>query len=84
MPRRDNLPKRIRPTYGPEMRFRVLGPLEVNGADGPITLGGPKQRAVLAYLLVRANDLVPAEALIDQIWGDLPPDSVRNTLQSYI
>src|SRR2546426_8354498 len=85
VPRRDNLPKRIRPTYGPEMmRFRVLGPLEVNGADGPISLGGPKQRAVLAYLLVRANDLVPAETLIDQIWGDLPPDTARNTLQSYI
>ena len=84
LPRRDNLPKRIRPTYGSGMLFRVLGPLEIGGTDGQIPLGGPKQRAVLAYLLVRANDLVPAESLIDQIWGELPPDTARNTLQSYI
>ncbi len=39
------------------MDFRVLGPLEVLGADGrALTLGGPKQRAVLAALLVRANE----------------------------
>jgi WD40 repeat protein/serine/threonine protein kinase len=84
LPRRDNLPKRIRSTYGPGMRFRVLGPLEVSGAEGAITLGGPKQRAVLACLIVRANDFVPIDTLIDQLWGDLPPDAARNTLHSYV
>ena len=84
LPRRDNLPKRSRPTYGPGMRFRVLGPLEVSRDEGAITLGGPKQRAVLAYLIVRANDFVPIDALIDQLWGDLPPDAARNTLHSYV
>jgi serine/threonine protein kinase/DNA-binding SARP family transcriptional activator/ABC-type glycerol-3-phosphate transport system substrate-binding protein len=66
------------------MRFRVLGPIEVAGESGPITLGGPKQRAVLAHLIVRANHVVPAEVLIDQVWGDEPPDAVRTSLQSYV
>jgi DNA-binding SARP family transcriptional activator/ABC-type glycerol-3-phosphate transport system substrate-binding protein len=66
------------------MRFKVLGPLEVSRDDGPIQLGGPKQRAVLAHLLVRVNELVPADVLIDQVWGDEPPDAARGTLHSYI
>jgi DNA-binding SARP family transcriptional activator/ABC-type glycerol-3-phosphate transport system substrate-binding protein len=66
------------------MRFKVLGPLGVTGPEGPISLGGPKQRAVLAHLLVRANELVPADSLIDQVWGDAPPDAARGTIQSYI
>ena len=45
------------------VQFRVLGPLEVDAGDGPIPLGGPKQRAVLAHLLIRANELVPADVL---------------------
>jgi hypothetical protein len=66
------------------MRFKVLGPLEVSRDDGPIQLGGPRQRAVLAHLLVRVNELVPADLLIDQMWGDEPPDAARGTLHSYI
>lgn len=83
-PTRANLPRRSRGAYGPGMRFQVLGPLEVAGPDGPIALGGPKQRAVLAHLLVRANRVVPAEILIDRLWGDEPPDTAKNTLQTYI
>ena len=66
------------------MRFRVLGPVEVTADDGPLPLEGPKQRAVLAHLIVRANQVVPADALIDQIWGDDPPQAARNSLQSYV
>ena len=70
--------------YGRPVQFRVLGPLEVDAGEGPIPLGGPKQRAVLAHLLVRSNQLVPAETLIDELWGDEPPDTARNTLQTYM
>ena len=84
LPSRANLPKRSRPAYGPRMRFKVLGPLEVEGEDGTVTLGGPRQRTVLAHLLVRVNELVPAETLIDQVWGDQPPEAARGTLHSYI
>jgi DNA-binding SARP family transcriptional activator len=66
------------------MRFKVLGPLEAMGDDGPVTLGGPKQRTVLAHLLVRVNELVPADILIEQVWGDEPPEAARGTLHSYI
>jgi len=66
------------------MRFKVLGPLEATVDDGPVPLGGPKQRAVLAHLLVRVNELVPADTLIDQVWGEDPPDAARGTLHSYI
>src|SRR6266516_4349135 len=66
------------------MRFGILGPLEVDAGAGPIPLGGPKQRAVLAYLLLRANELVPADTLVDQIWGEEPPERARNVIQTYI
>lgn len=66
------------------MDLRYLGPLEVVEGDRPIPLGGPKQRLVLAHLLVRANQVVPTRLLIDEVWGDSPPLAVRNSLQSYI
>ncbi len=48
------------------MRFQVLGPLEVTRERASILLGGPKQRAVLAHLIVQANQVVPTDALIDR------------------
>ena len=70
--------------YGRRMQFRVLGPLEVDAGDGPLPLGGPKQRAVLASLLIRANQVVSADTLIDEVWGDEPPERARHTLQTYV
>ncbi|MGH2765257.1 MAG: BTAD domain-containing putative transcriptional regulator [Actinomycetota bacterium] len=79
------LPSRpARPVYRGRMQFRVLGPLEVDVGGGPIPLGGPKQRAVLAHLLFRANKLVPADTLVDEIWGDEPPEKARNIIQTYV
>jgi WD40 repeat protein/DNA-binding SARP family transcriptional activator/class 3 adenylate cyclase len=88
-----DVPERIRavlPTrparrvYGRKMQFRVLGPLEVDAGSGPIPLGGPKQRAVLAHLLLRANQLVPADTLVDEVWGEDPPERARNVIQTYV
>jgi WD40 repeat protein/serine/threonine protein kinase len=64
--------------------FRVLGPVEVAGAEGSVPLGGPKQRAVLAHLLVRANRVVSIDALIDGLWGEEPPERARATIQAYV
>lgn len=66
------------------MEFRLLGPLEVSDGNTSIPLGGPKQRLVLAHLVLRANQVVPAEVLIDAVWGEEPPQAARNTLQTYV
>ena len=66
------------------MEFRILGPLEVVTDEGTIPLGGPKQRAVLAHLILRANHPIHADRLIDGLWGDEPPETARNTLQTYV
>jgi DNA-binding SARP family transcriptional activator len=66
------------------MRFRVLGPLEVEVDDGPVVLGGPKERLLLALLLVRPNQVVSVEALIRGLWGEEPPLTAAKTLQSHV
>jgi basic membrane lipoprotein Med (substrate-binding protein (PBP1-ABC) superfamily)/DNA-binding SARP family transcriptional activator len=49
-----------------------------------LPLGGPKQRAVLALLLLRANAIVPLERLVDELWGEEPPASAAHTLETYV
>ena len=73
-----------RRAFGGSIHFRILGPLEVDSGGGPVALGGPKQRAVLAHLIVRANELVSAETLVDELWGEEPPENARNTIQAYV
>ena len=63
----------------------MLGPLEVVGEDGaPVPLGGPRPRALLARLLLSANEVVSGDRLIDAIWGDTPPASAANALQVHV
>jgi len=65
--------------------FRVLGPLEVDADDGTtIALGGARQRAVLAVLLLRAGEVVSKESLITSIWGESPPKAAVTALQNSI
>jgi DNA-binding SARP family transcriptional activator len=69
---------------GQATAFRLLGPIEVVTAGQRLDIGRPRQRCVLAALLVDANRVVPASALIDRVWGDDPPATVRNALYSYL
>jgi DNA-binding SARP family transcriptional activator len=64
--------------------FRILGPLEVRGDHGPITLGGPRQRALLAALLLRAGRVVPTEQLVDELYGAEPPPTATASLQNAV
>lgn len=64
--------------------FRVLGPLEAELGGRPVDLGGPRQRAVLAALLIEANQVVSLDRLIDQLWQDEPPPTAIGSLQAYI
>jgi DNA-binding SARP family transcriptional activator len=66
------------------MEFGILGPLEVRDGATELALGAPKQRAVLALLLLHANQVVPTDRLIDQLWGDQAPDTVKVALQGYV
>ena len=66
------------------LEFRILGPLEVVSDDVPLALGGQKQRALLALLLVRANDVVPTERLIEELWGDSAPRTAATSLQNFV
>ena len=70
--------------YALGMRFQVLGPLEVEADDGPVVLGGPKERLLLAQLLTRPNQVVPVEALVRGLWGEQPPPTAAKTLQSHV
>jgi DNA-binding SARP family transcriptional activator len=66
------------------VEFRILGPLEVLRDGRPVQLGGARQRAVLAILLLHAGEVVSAERLIDAVWDEEPPETARNVLQSYV
>jgi DNA-binding SARP family transcriptional activator len=66
------------------MEFRILGPLEVVEGGRPLPLGGERQRALLALLLTRANEVVSADRLIDELWGERPPKNAANALQYHI
>ncbi|HKP19668.1 MAG TPA: BTAD domain-containing putative transcriptional regulator [Gaiellaceae bacterium] len=66
------------------MRFRILGALEVRGDSGRLKLGGRKQQGLLGLLLLRPNEVVSVEALIDGLWGEEPPESAANALQVYV
>ncbi len=66
------------------MEFLVLGPLEVRDGDRPVPLGGLRQRALLAILLTRANEVVSRDSLVDELWGDSSPETATNVLQGYI
>lgn len=63
---------------------RLLGHLEVAHLGDPVPLGGPKQRTVLALLLLRPGELVTTDRLVTELWGDDPPASARRTLHSYV
>lgn len=55
------------------MEFRLLGPLEVVEHERVLVLGGVKQRSLLAVLMLHANEVVSADRLIDELWGQTPP-----------
>lgn len=66
------------------MDYRILGPLEVRDGDRLVGLGGDKQRALLAILLLHGNEAVSTDRLIDELWGESPPASAPRTLQTYV
>src|SRR5712691_13145430 len=66
------------------MEFGILGPLEVRRAGEPLPLGGAKQRALLAILLLNANRVVSSDRLIDALWEEQPPETAQKALQVHV
>jgi ABC-type transport system substrate-binding protein/DNA-binding SARP family transcriptional activator len=64
--------------------FGILGPLEVCRSGRAVPLGGPRQRAVLALLLLEANRVVSLDRLAEDVWGGHPPDGWVTTVQIYV
>ena len=66
------------------MQFQLLGPLQVVGDRAPLSLGQPKQRALLACLLLRRGRFVSRDELIEALWGQRPPKSAVSSLHVYV
>jgi DNA-binding SARP family transcriptional activator len=66
------------------IEFRVLGPLEARVGERRLPLGGMKQRALLAALLLQANEVVTSDRLVDELWGAEPPRTAATALQVHV
>ncbi|MGE5720364.1 MAG: AfsR/SARP family transcriptional regulator, partial [Nocardioidaceae bacterium] len=66
------------------LRLGVLGQMTALRDGRPVDLGGPRQRAVLGLLVLARGDVVPADRLIDALWGDQTPPSATSALQAYV
>jgi DNA-binding SARP family transcriptional activator len=66
------------------MDFRILGPLEALDEGRDVALAGSKRRALLALLLVHANETVSIERLIDELWGEDPPATAAKSVQVHV
>jgi DNA-binding SARP family transcriptional activator len=71
-------------TRGRELQFQLLGQLGVTAGAGIVDLGAPKQRAVLAVLLLHANEIVSTDRIIDLVWGGKAPRTAEHSIQIYI
>ena len=66
------------------LAFRILGPFEVVDQGRRVVLGGPKQRALLAVLVLHRGEVVSSDRLIDELWGERPPATAAKTLQGFV
>src|SRR3954463_10550324 len=64
--------------------FRILGQLDVLDGDRTIELGGARQRAVLAILLLHRGETVSVDRIVDLVWGQRPPATAVKTVQVYV
>jgi DNA-binding SARP family transcriptional activator len=66
------------------VQFDILGPLQVLDGGRPLALGRPKQRAVLAILLLNAGRVVSLDRLVDELWGQQAPPQALASVQAYV
>lgn len=66
------------------VRFRLLGPVTAERDGVPVPIARPRRRAVLAYLLLRANRPISTEDLVEAMWGGAPPSTARRQIHAEI
>ena len=66
------------------MEFRILGPIEVWSEGRQLRLGGTKQRATLAVLLLNRNEVVSTDRLVEEVWNGDPPATAVKVVQVYV
>jgi DNA-binding SARP family transcriptional activator len=66
------------------MRFRILGPLEIQSADGPVEIKGVKRSGLLAALLMHPGHVVSTDRLVDTLWEESPPRSATSNIRTYV
>src|SRR5436190_20150300 len=66
------------------VEFRLLGPLEVDAGGVDLTPGAPKQRTLLALLVLRAGEVVGSDELVEALWGERPPETALTALYGHI
>ncbi len=66
------------------MEFRILGSLEVEAEGRVLKLGGAQPRALLALLLLHANEPVARDRLIEELWGGRPPETAATAVQVHV
>jgi DNA-binding SARP family transcriptional activator len=66
------------------VRFRILGSLEVNSEGRRVSVTAPKQKAVLAALVLDVNNFISIDRLTGYVWGECPPIAYQTTLQAYV
>src|SRR5262245_43014914 len=64
--------------------IRLLGPLDLTCAAGPVPIGGPRLRTLVGLLALRAPEVVSRQALIDGIWDATPPPQAAKTLRAHV
>jgi DNA-binding SARP family transcriptional activator len=70
--------------YNPVVEFRILGPLQVLDDGREVPLGSPKERALLAILLLHPGDVISRDRLIDELWGESPPPTAAKALRVHV
>src|SRR5438128_2398800 len=76
--------REARPAGGSTMQFKILGPLEVWADGASLDITAPRQRAVLAILLIEANRVVSLDHLIDRLYNGEPPRHAIGSVQAYV
>src|SRR5690348_16315649 len=72
------------PVASAPVEFRLLGPLEIAQDGDLLRPAGQKQRALVALLLIHAGEVVSADRLVDELWGEAPPRTAPTSLQNFV